>query len=96
MRFLRQAAGALAAFAAVCAFVSDASKADVKPDPRSLQPTAIKIDATPITSFNRAGAAQARFGKLQFAGGLVLTAREARNFGGWSGLVLDADAKVAE
>jgi hypothetical protein len=71
---------------------SDA-QADVKPDPSKLVPASITVEARPITSFNRVGSAETRFGRLDFRGGLVLTAPDTPNFGGWSGLAVDADGK---
>ncbi|MFN0217717.1 MAG: esterase-like activity of phytase family protein [Hyphomicrobium sp.] len=58
-----------------------------------MAPRDIRVEASPISSFDLSGGAQTRFGKLNFLGGLVLTAPDAPNFGGWSGLALDDDAK---
>jgi hypothetical protein len=72
---------------------ANGARADAKPNPSDLQPGAITIDARPITSFNRLGSPETRFGRLDFLGGLVLTSPDSRHFGGWSGLILDADGK---
>jgi hypothetical protein len=56
----------------------------------SVQP--IEIDARPIAHFDRSRPDARRFGGLEFRGGLVLSA-SAPHFGGWSGLVIDADEK---
>lgn len=76
------------------AAMAERSNADIKPNPRKLEAGAVEITASPITSFNRFGGSETRFGKLDFRGGLVLTAPQSRNFGGWSGLALDADGKA--
>jgi hypothetical protein len=63
-------------------------------DPRSatddLQP--IDIEARPIPHFLRPSPNLKRFGSLEFRGGLVLTS-PSRDFGGWSGLVMDAGGR---
>ena len=86
---------ALCAVAAVSVAFLGASplRAETKPDVGSLAAGPVSVAATPITSFNRIGGSETQFGKLEFRGGLVLTAPDARNFGGWSGLALDADGK---
>ncbi len=53
----------------------------------------ITVTATPVPSFNRFGATAARFGKLDYLGGVSLSAPGVEYFGGWSGLALDADGK---
>ncbi|QFR33810.1 esterase-like activity of phytase family protein [Ancylobacter sp. TS-1] len=52
------------------------------------QPVPVEIAATPIERFDAGGAT--RFGVLEFRGGLVLTSPSAE-FGGLSGLTVDAD-----
>lgn len=52
----------------------------------------ISVAAEPITHFARADAGRARFGKLDFRGGLVLTS-PSPYFGGWSALALDAHGR---
>lgn len=79
--------------AAVAFSLTAPAHAQFKPGISGLQADAIDIKASPITSFNRAGSAETHFGQLDFLGGLVLTAPENRNFGGWSGLVIDPDGK---
>ncbi|MBL8566070.1 MAG: esterase-like activity of phytase family protein [Hyphomicrobiaceae bacterium] len=75
----------LAPFAAI-GLVKGAA-AYVKPSAADIEAEAIEIAARPITSFSRV-TSDTRFGKLEFRGGLVLTS-SSRNFGGWSGLLLD-------
>ena len=88
LRIAAIAAGLLLA-SATTSFV----RADAKPNPRTLTPTDITIEAQPITSFNLARPDEKRFGQLEFLGGLVLTSPDSKNFGGWSGLITDADAR---
>ena len=71
-----------------------AAVAQGKPSVSGLQDEAITITSTPITSFDRTGGSETHFGKLDFRGGLVLTAPDNRNIGGWSGLILDPDGKT--
>ena len=77
------------AFVGVCA---SASLADEKPDISSLKAAPITVEARPITSFVRSGP-ERPLGKLKFLGGLVLTS-PSPYFGGWSGLLLDDEAKT--
>jgi hypothetical protein len=60
------------------------------PPPTSIE--SIEIDARPILHFERSRPDVKRFGQLEFRGGLVLSSPSA-NFGGWSGLVMEADGK---
>lgn len=76
----------------VFGFCAGVALADPKPDISGIEPLPITVKATPIRSFKRFGEADEPLGKLAFRGGLVLTS-PSRYFGGWSGLVLDADAK---
>lgn len=73
----------------ICAGVA---LADPKPEIAGIEPGSITVRAMPIRTFKRFGGADERLGKLVFRGGLVLTS-PSRYFGGWSGLILDADAK---
>ena len=54
------------------------------------KPEAISITARPIAHFERDRPDVKRFGDLEFRGGLVLTS-PSTHFGGWSGLVMEAD-----
>ncbi len=67
--------------------------AETKPDIAALEAGPIAVLSAPFTSFSRTGGSETRFGKLDFRGGLVLSAPELPNFGGWSGIAVDADAK---
>lgn len=49
---------------------------------------AIEVQAAPIPHFSRVDAARQRFGSLEYRGGLVLKSAS-RDFGGFSGLVID-------
>ena len=69
------------------------SSAAFKPKTKNLEAGPITVSAQRITSFSRTGSSETHFGKLDFLGGLVLTAPDVPNFGGWSGLVLDPDGK---
>jgi hypothetical protein len=53
-------------------------------------PQAIGITARPLPYFQSAKPDNRRFGDLEYRGGLVLSS-PAEHFGGWSGLVMDAD-----
>lgn len=67
------------------------------PNARQSEPLAkvqmVDISARPLAAFERAHAARREFGRLEFRGGLVLTARNA-SFGGWSGLVADDHGRL--
>jgi hypothetical protein len=60
-----------------------------KPKVLPAEPAASAVKATPIDHFDPAAPDKARFGKLEFRGGLELAA-EHPAFGGWSALRLDA------
>ena len=55
-------------------------------------PQPIDIAARPISQFLRSSPNLQRFESLEFRGGLVLTS-PSRDFGGWSGLVMDAGGR---
>jgi hypothetical protein len=74
------------------AFCAGIALADPKPDIAGIEAGPITVKATPIRTFKRFGGADEPLDKLTFRGGLVLTS-PSRHFGGWSGLILDADAK---
>ncbi len=63
-----------------------------KPDISSLTVRPISISAQPILHFDREDKDRTRYGRLDWLGGAVLTANS-KNFGGWSGLELDADGR---
>ena len=56
------------------------------------KPQAIEITARLLGSFQSSRPDNKRFGDLEYRGGLVLSSAE-EHFGGWSGLVMDADGK---
>ncbi len=66
--------------------------AEPKPDTRHLGVEAIEVEARPIASFDKSAPEQRRFGKLTWRGGLELSSKS-KHFGGWSGLVVDADGR---
>ena len=82
-----------ASLAMIVALFASSASAQGKPDPTRLVTGPVTISAAPFTSFNRAGVGSVDTGKLDFLGGLVLTAPDNPNFGGWSGLAFDADGK---
>lgn len=75
------------------ATVAGVAIADPKPATQNLKPESISVTAAEITGFDRADRAKIEFGELEWRGGLVLTSPLAA-FGGWSGLVVDADGKT--
>jgi hypothetical protein len=77
------AAGALAVGAGI-------ALGDPKPDALGAEPAPIEVQAEPIAAFDKLDPQKARFGKLTWRGGLVLTS-PSPNFGGWSGLAVGAD-----
>jgi hypothetical protein len=76
---------------AMAGLCSTAALADAKPDIADLKTAPITVNARAFTAFARSGPDRP-LEKLTFIGGLVLTS-PAPNFGGWSGLLLDDDAK---
>jgi hypothetical protein len=66
-----------------------ATAEDREPGP-PLAPESIEINARPILHFERDKPDVKRFGELEFRGGLVLSS-PSPSFGGWSGLVMEAD-----
>lgn len=83
---------ALLSILSACVVLSTGVFANEKPDFARLQPGPIEIEAKQISSFSRFGGGGTT-GKLTFRGGLVLTAPQSRNFGGWSGLAVEPDGK---
>lgn len=91
---IRPAVERLAIAGVVLALFSVLAIADTKPPAMTRKAGPITVTATPITTFTRQSLSSAKvFGKLEFVGGLLLTVPDEPNFGGWSGLALDADAK---
>jgi hypothetical protein len=62
---------------------------DEGPDPSFAAPRTIEIKARAVPYFQSGQPDSRRFGGLEYRGGLALTSPDA-NFGGWSGLVIDA------
>ena len=84
-------AGIAASTGAGLAMPSGAAAEDKGPADTPDGPQSITVDARPIALFQR-GSETRRFGELEFRGGLVLTS-SSRHFGGWSGLVMEADGR---
>jgi hypothetical protein len=68
------------------------ARAEHKPAAPEEGDEAITVEARPIAAFDKADPTKTHFGKLKWRGGLVLTS-SSRHFGGWSGLVVDAEGK---
>lgn len=68
------------------------ASAEQKPDIKNLVAGRLDVTATRIENFSRIGGAAAQFGRLEWRGGLQLSSAHP-NFGGWSGLSLDADGR---
>lgn len=77
---------------AVASILSAAALAQKKPQPGIADARAIEVTARPIPAFDPRHPGGARFGKLEFRGGLVLTSPSSA-FGGWSGLALDGQGR---
>ena len=73
------------------AFGGSLALADPKPAADNVSEP-ITVEARPIAAFDKADSAKTHFGKLKWRGGLVLTS-PSPHFGGWSGLVVDAEGK---
>ena len=66
--------------------------AQVKPATGRLKAEPIEVSVRRLSGFQRTNSEKRTFGKLTWRGGLVLSS-PARNFGGWSGLAVDADGQ---
>ena len=74
------------------AFVPAPGRAQETDPPPPAAVENIEITSLPIPHFERGAPETKRFGLLEFRGGLVLNS-SSRHFGGWSGLVMEADGK---
>jgi hypothetical protein len=63
-----------------------------KPEMTGVEAGPITVNATPISSFKRSEDTGEPLAKLTFRGGLVLTSSSPQ-FDGWSGLIMDDEAK---
>jgi hypothetical protein len=88
----RRAALARTLAGAASVLVPGLARAQDKDPPPAASIESIDIDARPILHFERSRPDVKRFGQLEFRGGLVLGCASP-NFGGWSGLVMEADGK---
>jgi hypothetical protein len=68
------------------------SRAEDGDPPAPARIESLEISARPITHFERSRPGEKRFGELEFRGGLVLSSPSS-NFGGWSGLAMEADGR---
>lgn len=91
MKGLRGSKRQLAIVALLALLSAGLAFADGKPEMKKLKTGTFTLETTPIASFGRGGL-KASTGKLEWRGGLVLTSPH-KNFGGWSGLVLDPDGR---
>lgn len=66
--------------------------ANQKPNASTLEIEPIAIEARAVAAFDKLRSDRRRFGKLEWLGGLVLSA-PSPHFGGWSGLAIDADGR---
>jgi hypothetical protein len=87
----RRFLGGLAATALAAASTRVGAQDEERPEHLG-QPQSIAVTVRPITSFQPSRPEVKRFGGLEFRGGLVLSSA-AEYFGGWSGLVMEADGK---
>ena len=70
---------------AALAIAGGLALADTKPNTLGLKPQAISVSARVIRGFDKENPEKRRFGRLEWRGGLVLSASSS-SFGGWSGL----------
>jgi len=93
-RLLRRTGGVkrgLVALVCALAIAGTMAAAHSKPSARDLVNEPVEVHARRLTSFGRLESGH-RFGRLEFRGGLVLTS-PSDNFGGWSGLEVDAEGR---
>jgi hypothetical protein len=89
---LRSVCAAGLALAAIHLAPHTPALGDGKPSPIDVTTGPIEVHAQPLAGFDRLTPDNTRFGKLVWRGGLVLTS-PSPHFGGWSGLVIDANGK---
>lgn len=88
MNFRRLPAWLVVASLVALVFVAPPARSQRGPTP----PVRIDVVARPILSFHPSEPDRRKFGSLEFRGGLELTSRH-HDFGGLSGLVMDADGE---
>lgn len=81
------------AFVAAGMVMAGIAVADTKPNTANIGIETIEVTARAIESFERSGIVHRRYGKLEWQGGLELTSTS-ENFGGWSGLAVDAKGET--
>jgi hypothetical protein len=74
-------------------FLTPIAVAQIKPDTGGIEVEPIDISAHAIDHFEKSAAGTARFGRLEWRGGLVLSS-SSPNFGGWSGLTIDGEGRL--
>lgn len=82
----------IAALAALVSAAAVVATAQMKPGVVGEEPQNIDVEAEPITSFWKGSAPPDANKHLEWRGGLVLSSPSSY-FGGWSGLLMDADGK---
>ncbi len=83
---------ALLALVVLIAATWSRPRAEPKPDLAGLAVETIAVESRRIDHFLKSDPLKRSFGRLEFRGGLVLSS-PSRNFGGWSGLEIDADGR---
>jgi hypothetical protein len=83
--------GGLAATACTAVSTGAGAQGGERAEPLG-QPQSITINARPLAYFQSGKPEVKRFGDLEFRGGLVLSS-SSEYFGGWSGLVMEADGR---
>ena len=81
----------IVALSSVMVLSAGLASADQKPDIKNLVAGRLDVTATAIKGFSRTGN-DTLFGRLEWRGGLQLSSSHP-NFGGWSGLALEADGR---
>lgn len=84
--------GVAVVLAVAAAVTSVPLRAQFKPDTGEAEIEPIDIASTPLAGFEKAVPSKTRFGRLEWRGGLVLSS-PSDNFGGWSGIAVDADGR---
>ncbi len=80
------------ALAATLAVRAVPLQAQFKPDTSDAEIEPIDVASKSLAGFEKAVPSKTRFGRLEWRGGLVLSS-PSDNFGGWSGIAIDADGR---
>lgn len=84
--------GVMVALAVILVACADPLQAQFKPDTSDAEIEPIDVASKSLAGFEKAVASKTRFGRLEWRGGLVLSS-PSDNFGGWSGIAIDADGR---